>query len=296
MENWRTDLGPLAPLITAETRDLCVDGAGRVWTDDGRGFQESAIALSATDVRRIGVSLIEAAGGRVDDAKPIGDAALSGRVRVHLALPPVARTGPLLSLRFPAPAALGLDSFRFAAGVNPSEFAESTTLIAGVTGSGKTTLASAIIDSLPAAHRVVIVEDLAELNPRHPHTVHVTTRPANADGGGAVSMAALVRESLRMRPDSLVVGEVRGPEIRDFLAAVTAGHHGLSTIHAASLDEVVTRVTILALLAGIPREAIARLAASAIPIVAHCERLGGTVTVTAGRLRAEGDDLRIESL
>ena len=107
MENWRTDLGPLAPLITAETRDLCVDGAGRVWTDTGRGFQESAIALSATDARRIGVSLIEAAGGRVDDAKPIGDAALSGRVRVHLALPPVARTGPLLSFSVPCPRRAG---------------------------------------------------------------------------------------------------------------------------------------------------------------------------------------------
>jgi pilus assembly protein CpaF len=296
MENWRADLGPLATVITAATRDLCVDGGGRVWTDDGRGFQESSIGLTPADVRRIGVSLIEAAGGRVDDAQPVGDAALSGRVRVHLALPPVARTGPLLSLRFPALDALGIDSFRFAAGIDPSEFAGNTTLIAGITGSGKTTLASAIIDSLPAAHRVVIVEDLAELNPQHPHTVHLTTRPANADGGGAVSLAALVRESLRMRPDSLVVGEVRGPEIRDFLSAVTAGHHGLSTIHAASLDEVATRVTILALLAGIPREAIAQLVAAAIPFVAHCERVGPRVTVTAGRFRAEGADLRIDSL
>lgn len=294
MDDWRTDLGPLATLIHPDIRDLCVDGRGHVWTDAGRGFTQADLSLAPEAVRRIGVALIDGAGGRVDDARPLGDAALAGRVRAHLVLPPVARDGPLLSLRFPATAGIGLGGFAVPPGTNIRDLTAETTLIAGVTGSGKTTLATALIDALPETHRVVIVEDLAEMSPRHPHTVHLTTRAANVDGAGAVILSDLVRESLRMRPDSLVVGEIRGSEIRDFIAAATAGHHGLATIHAGGLEDVATRVTALGLLAGIPRDAIPELVVSAIPRVVLCQRTAGGVAVTAGRFAIVNNKLVVD--
>lgn len=293
MHNWRADVGPLNALITERLRDLCIDGNGRVWTDSGAGFESTGLHLEPTVVRRIGVTVIENGGGRVDDARPIGDAALAGEVRAHLVLPPVARAGPLLSLRFPSRQRVTLDDFA-ADGSTLARMTHETALIGGLTGSGKTTLASAIIDALPAPHRVVIVEDIAELSPSHQHTVHLTTRPPNVDGGGRIELADIVRESLRMRPDSLVVGEIRGAEIREFLAAVTAGHHGLSTIHARGLDEIGVRVMTLAMLAGIPRDAIAPLVVSAIPLVAVCRRVGAGVSVTTGRFVEAGGELRVE--
>lgn len=295
MDNWRTDLGPLAGLVTSDTRDLCVDGSGRVWTDSGPGFRDSGVVLDPGSVRRIGVSLIDSAGGRVDDARPIGDSAFAGNVRAHLVLPPVARDGPLLSLRFAQTESVGLTGFTCATAIDLAEIARRGTLIAGVTGSGKTTLATAMLDALPQAQRVVIVEDLAEMNPRHPHTVHLTTRTANADGGGAVGLADLVRESLRMRPDSVVVGEIRGPEIREFLAAATSGHHTVATIHAGSIEQVAARVMTLALLAGVPRSVVAELVESAIPSVTFCRRTDRGFTVSTGRFVAERKRLRVVS-
>ena len=292
MHNWRADLGPLNALITESLRDLCIDGAGRVWTDSGTGFEPTGVRLEPAIVRRIGVTVIENGGGRVDDARPIGDAALAGEVRAHLVLPPVARAGPLLSLRFPARQRVTLDDFA-SEGSALARLTHEAALIGGITGSGKTTLASAVIDALPDRHRVVIVEDIAELSPKHQHTVHLTTRPPNVDGGGRIDLADLVRESLRMRPDSLVVGEIRGAEIREFLAAVTAGHHGLSTIHARGLDEIGVRVMALAMLAGIPRDAIATLVVSAIPLVALCQRVGAGVSVTTGRFVDADGELRV---
>lgn len=293
MENWRADLGPLSVLLTDSLRDLCVDGDGRAWVDDGRGFRDTTVTLTPGEVRHIGAALIESGGGRVDDARPIGDAALGGVLRAHLALPPIARTGPLLSIRFPSRSRLGLDAFTSASGDDLSRLARETSLIAGVTGSGKTTLAAAVIDSLPREARVVIVEDLAELNPGHSHSIHLTARAANADGGGAIRVGQLVSETLRMRPDSLVLGEIRGEEIRDFLAVTSAGHHGISTIHAGNLDAVADRVTTLALLAGIPFAAIAPLVAETVSSVAFCSRVGDSVNVSLGRFVCDGPRLRV---
>jgi pilus assembly protein CpaF len=292
MDNWRADLGPLVPFVTEGVRDLCVDGVGRVWSDNGAGFRETGLVLDPVTVRRIGVTVIEQGGGRVDDSRPIGDAALAGEIRAHLVLPPVARAGPLLSLRFPTKTRISLDDFTVEDTRQLASLTDETTLIGGVTGSGKTTLAAAVVDSLPDAHRVVIVEDLAEMNPRHDHTIHLTTRAANADGGGFVGLAELVRESLRMRPDSLVVGEIRGAEIREFLAAVTAGHHGLSTIHANGLDQIAVRVMTLGMLAGIPRDAIAPLVVASVPRVALCTRTGSGVAVTTGHFVEVSGTLR----
>ncbi len=278
------ELGPLAALVSDRTRDVCTDGVGRVWVDDGGGFELSNVTLTPHDARFIGVGLVESGGGRVDDSKPIGDASLAGRVRVHVALPPVARDAPLVSLRFPRPARVGLEDFEFADDHARTACMTGSLLIAGVTGSGKTTFLSAILDSTPETHHVVVIEDISEISSEHRNTAYLSTRVANPDGGGFIDLTQLVRESLRMRPDVLVIGEIRGAEFRDYLLALTSGHRGIATVHAGSLSEVGARLTALALVAGIPLDAAVGLVQSAIPTVAVCERVGERVRVTVGKL------------
>lgn len=287
-------LGPLAALVTATTRDICIDGRGLAWVDNGKGFESSDIVLSPRDVRHIGVDLIERGGGRVDDARPVGDAALPGRMRAHLALPPIARDGPLLSIRFPSARTLDLTDFDIDTESRRELLSGNSVLVAGITGSGKTTVVSALAGSRPATERIVIIEDITELDPRHGHVASLTTRAANPDGGGEVTLGQLVVEALRMRPDMLIVGEIRGPEIRDFLLALTAGHRGLATVHASSLEAVPARMTTLALLAGIPHAAVATLIAQAVDVVALCERTDEGFRVTTARLVDDDGALRID--
>ncbi len=278
------ELGPLAGLVTDRTRDICTDGTGRAWVDNGDGFVLSGLTLTPHDARFIGVGLVESGGGRVDDSRPIGDASLAGRVRVHVALPPVARDAPLISLRFPRPTRVRLDDFEFADDAARIACLTGSLLIAGVTGSGKTTLLSAILDSTTDADRVVVIEDVSEISTEHLNTAYLSTRVANPDGGGQIDLTQLVRESLRMRPDVLVIGEIRGAELRDYVLALTSGHRGIATVHAGSLADVGARLTALALVAGIPFDAVAGLVQSAISTVAVCERVGSGVTVTVGKL------------
>lgn len=146
-------------------------------------------------------------------------------------------------------------------------------LITGGTGSGKTTVLGAMLALVPPAERIVIVEDTAELHPEHPHVVRLQSRPANIEGAGLVSMRDLVRQSLRMRPDRIVVGEVRGAEVVDLLTAMNTGHEGgCGTVHANTPDDVPTRIQALGLTAGVPRDAVNALLASAIDSVVHVRR------------------------
>lgn len=296
VDDWLTDLGPVLPFITPRTRDLAIDGSGRVWTDEGGGFDGHDVRLDPVTVRRIGATLIDRAGGRIDDAKPIGDAALVGAVRAHMVLPPVARLGPLLSLRFPARERIPLSAFTVRGANDLAQLIDHTTLIAGVTGSGKTTLASGLIDQYPESARVVIIEDITELDPRHDHTVHLTVRQPNPDGGGSVALPDLVRESLRMRPDVLVVGEIRGVEIRDFFAAVTAGHRGLATVHAGSLAAVASRVRTLSMLAGISVDVAAELACSAVSRIVLCHRSENAFVAEIGEFAIANGELVVRPL
>jgi len=289
----KIELGPLGSLVSQHTRDLCTDGDGRVWIDDGNGFTSTGVTLAPHDVRFIGVGLVESGGGRVDDSKPVGDSALPGSVRAHVVLPPVSRDAPLLSLRFPRPNRVRLDDFVFADGRARDACMTGSLLIAGVTGSGKTTLLSAILDSVPESERAVVIEDMSEISSEHQNTAYLATRSANPDGGGRIDLAQLVRESLRMRPDLLVVGEVRGVEFLDYVLALTSGHRGLTTVHAGSLADVGARLTALALVSGIPLDAVPALVRSAIPTVAVCERRGDTVFVTVGTVVADNGELRV---
>jgi len=286
-------LGPLAYVVDDDVRDLCVTGDGRVWRSDGRGFVETDITVDPREARRIGVGLVETAGGRVDDARPLGDAALAGQVRVHVVLPPVARGGPVVTLRFPRHNPVTTDDYLVDSEWDWEGLVNQSILITGATGSGKTTLLELLMSRIPASERILVIEDIPEITPRHSHAVFLCTRAANAEGAGQVTMGALVRESLRMSPNRIALGEVRGAEIIDLLLALTAGHPGLSSLHARTLGEVPERLTALGMIAGRDPVTIARLATVAFDRIIHCERTESGIRLSSGVLRRVGDVLEV---
>jgi len=286
-------LGPLASAVDDDVRDVCVTGDGRVWRREGRGFVATDIIVDPREARRIGVGLVETAGGRVDDARPFGDAALAGEVRIHVALPPIARDGAALTLRFPRQNPVTVGDYAVDDDWDWRELVDQSILITGATGSGKTTLIEFLMSHAPTSERIVVIEDIPEISPRHPHAVFLCTRAANAEGAGHVSMSTLVRESLRMSPDRIVLGEVRGVEIVDLLVALTAGHLGLSSLHARSLRDVPERLTALGMVAGLAPETVARLAAVAFDRIIHCERTASGSRLSSGALRLVGERLEI---
>lgn len=293
-------LGPLATVVGPGVRDVCVTAHGDVWVDSGRGLSQiPMLRVTPATARYVAVALMELAGRTVDDAHPIGDAAIGHRVRINVVLPPASPNGPEVSLRFHDDTATTLDSFRTHSGESVREVIEESVrqgdslLIAGATGAGKTTVARLALELVESTRRIVIVEDVPELAPAHPHVVRLTTVPPTADGAGGIDLRDLVRASMRMRPDWLVVGEVRGPEILDMAVALTSGHAGICTVHARSLGDIPARLTALGLLAGVSPSAIAELMSGAFSRVLLCERRGSGAVVTKGRVRADGARLVI---
>ncbi len=281
------EFGLLAALVAdPEVTDVFVNG-GAVWADRGAGPRlQSALRLSAVDARALAVRLIGLAGRHVDEAAPCVDARLGDGLRVHVVLPPIAPHGPLISIRLPAVSPWTIDALeaggffpgRTRARVEALVSERRNVLVSGAAGSGKTTLLSAMLGLAPPDERIVVIEDVGELRAEHPHLVSLETRQSNLEGAGEVGLSRLVREALRMRPDRLVLGECRGEEIRDLLAALNTGHDGgAGTIHANSLADVPARLEALGALAGLGPEAVARQAASALDAVIHVERS------TAGR-------------
>ncbi|GAA1942407.1 hypothetical protein GCM10009717_05980 [Agromyces allii] len=205
-------------------------------------------------------------------------------IRVHAVLPPVSTTGTLLSIRIPRAARLRLDALArtgMLSGDHERVLRDAVRsrrnlLVTGAGGTGKTTLLSALLAEAPAAERIVVIEDVAELQIAHPHVVSLEARQPNIEGSGRIGLDALLREALRMRPDRLVVGECRGPELRELLSALNTGHDGgAGTLHANSLDDVVARLEALGSSAGLSPEAVARQASSAFDLVVHLERVDG---------------------
>ena len=286
-------LGPLASAVDDDVRDLCVTGDGRVWRSDGRGFVATDITVDPREARRIGAGLVDTAGGRVDDARPLGDAALAGQVRIHVALPPIARDGAIVTLRFPRRTPVTTADYQVDAEWDWAELVDQSILITGATGSGKTTLLELLMARVPISERILVIEDIPEISPRHPHAVFLCSRGANAEGAGRVTMGALVRESLRMSPDRIVLGEVRGAEIVDLLLALTAGHPGLSSLHARSLEDVPERLTALGMVAGLAPATVARLATVAFDRIIHCERTELGIRLRTGVLRRVGKGLEV---
>jgi pilus assembly protein CpaF len=281
-----TGAGPLEVLLQRPgVTDVVVNGPDEVYVDVGNGLQREAIQFSDDSaVRRLAQRLASGAGRRLDDSSPFVDVRLRDGTRFHAVLAPVASPGTCLSLRVPARKALSLDDLVRAGSINGPgadllrDLVRCGTafLISGGTGSGKTTLLAALLAEADAGERIVVVEDSSELRPRHPHVVSLEARPANVEGVGEISLRDLVRQSLRMRPDRLVVGEVRGSEIVDMLAALNTGHQGgACTIHANSARDVPARMEALGLAAGMPREAVHAQLAAALDVVIHLRHSHG---------------------
>src|SRR6195952_2832575 len=292
-------LGPLEPLLGDPTVDeVMVNGPGQVWVErDGRIEQTSARFAGESDLRHAIERILAPLGRRVDEAEPLCDARLPDGSRVNVVIPPLALGGPCLTIRRFRRSALTPDEL-VACGswtaplrdfLAQAVRARLNILVTGGTGSGKTTTLNALSSFVPGDERIVTIEDTAELRLQQPHVVRLEARPPSVEGRGEVTIRRLVRNALRMRPDRIVVGEVRGAEALDMLAAMTTGHEGsLSTVHAGSPAEALRRLETLALMAGVglPYGAVREQVADALDLVVHQARLAdGTRRVGAG---AEG--------
>lgn len=297
--------GPLEPLLAMRgVTDVLVNGPRDVWLDRGAGLERAAVSFpDDAAVRRLAQRLVSSSGGRLDDAMPYADAVLPDGTRVHAVLPPLV-AHPTISLRVLARRPLGLAELidrglprELADLLRAVVAARLAFVISGGTGSGKTTLLGALLGTTPAAERLVLIEDAAELVVAHPHVVRLVTRSANLEGAGAVGQRELVRQALRMRPDRLVVGEFRGAEMVELIVALNTGHEGCAaTLHANSAADVPARFTALGALAGLPADAVASLVASAVDVVVHLRRGrdGRRAVSEIGLLGRVDDELQVE--
>ncbi|WP_329026736.1 MULTISPECIES: TadA family conjugal transfer-associated ATPase [unclassified Streptomyces] len=275
--------GVLEPLLAdPDVTDVLVSAPDRVWVDRGRGLELTGVAFAdAAAVRRLAQRLAAVAGRRLDDARPWVDARLPDGTRMHAVLPPVSVGSTCLSLRVVRPRAFALTELVEAGTVPPGGDrvltalveARVSYLISGGTGAGKTTLLASLLGVVGERERIVLAEDSSELRPDHPHVVRLESRPANQEGAGQVTLRDLVRQALRMRPDRLVVGEVRGSEVTELLAALNTGHEGGSgTVHANAACHVPARLEALGTAAGLDRLALHSQLAAALSVVVHLVR------------------------
>lgn len=297
-------LGPLEVLLAdPSVEEVMVNGPGTVYVERGGRIEPTAVAFADEEELRNTIERILAPlGRRVDELSPMVDARLADGSRVNVVIPPLAIDGPLVSIRRfgarrPGPAelvALGTLSAGQREELEAAVAARRSVLVSGGTGSGKTTLLNALSSFIDPGERVVTIEDAAELRLQQPHVVRMEGRPAGVEGRGEVTIRDLLRNALRMRPDRIVIGEVRGPEALDLLTALNTGHDGaLSTVHANSPADALSRLETLALMAGVglPHAAVAEQVQRGIDLVVHLERRpdgARVVTEIAEVVRAAG--------
>jgi pilus assembly protein CpaF len=269
-------------LCDEDVSDVLVNGAGPVWVDRGNGPVATDVMIDdEQSVRRLAQRLVAACGRRLDDAVPFADARLADGTRLHAILPPLSPGGTSLSLRLPPRRTFTLadlvrvGSISSAAADLLRDVVQQRLafVISGGTGTGKTTVLSTLLSLADPQERIVLVEDAIELRPHHPHVVRLESRLPNAEGAGGVDLSVLVRQALRMRPDRLVVGEVRGREVVDLLAALNTGHDGgASTLHANRAEHVPARFEALGVAAGLSRDAVHSQLAAAVEAVLQVRR------------------------
>jgi pilus assembly protein CpaF len=278
-------LGPLEDLLAdPSVEEVMVNGPDRVYVERGGRLEETEIGFADEEELRNAIERILAPlGRRIDELSPMVDARLPDGSRVNAVIPPLAIDGPALSIRRfaarrPSPADL-VEMGSLTAGqrdlLEVAVTGGRSVLVSGGTGSGKTTLLNAISSFIEVGERVVTIEDAAELRLQQPHVVRLESRPPSVEGMGEVTVRDLLRNALRMRPDRIVIGEVRGPEALDLLTALNTGHDGaLSTVHANSPADAIARIETLALMAGVglPHGAIAEQARRGIDLVVQIER------------------------
>jgi pilus assembly protein CpaF len=287
--------GPLERLIADDSvTEIMVNGPHDIWVErQGRLYPTSVQFNDESHLRRIINKIVAEVGRRIDESSPMVDARLPDGSRVNVIIPPLSLSGPLVTIRKFGNKRLDLmDLIRLGSlSADAVEFlrrcilAELNILISGGTGTGKTTLLNALSAAIPDTDRIVTIEDAAELKLNQRHVLRLESRPKNIEGEGEISIRDLVRNSLRMRPDRIVIGEVRSAEALDMLQAMNTGHEGsLSTVHANSPRDALSRVETMVLMAGfdLPMRAIRQQMASALDLIVHLERLDdGTRRVTA---------------
>lgn len=293
--------GPLQPLLGVDgVTDVLVNGPDEVYLDRGDGLERQTVRFpDDAAVRRLAQRLASHAGRRLDDASPWVDARLPDGTRVHAVLAPLARPGTVISLRVPARRRFSLAGLLRVGALDDHSAgllrdlisARVAFMVTGGTGSGKTTVLAALLGEVDAGERIVVVEDASELRPDHPHVIGLEARPPNVEGIGQVTVRDLVRQALRMRPDRLVVGEVRGAEVVDLLAALNTGHEGgCGTVHANSPAALPARFEALGVAAGLSRSAVHSQLAAGVHAVVHVSRVaGGRVVSDIAMLAAAGD-------
>jgi pilus assembly protein CpaF len=294
--------GLLEPLLRdPRTTDVLVNGPAEVWIDRGSGLERAPVRFpDEAAVRRLAQRLAAATRKRLDDARPWVDGTLPDGTRLHAILPPLALHGTCLSLRSFRSRAFSVSDL-VAVGTLTAESAQLVQavvrgrlafLVTGGTGSGKTTLLSTLLGLVDPTERLLLVEDAPELRPDHGHVLRLTTRASNVEGAGEVTLRDLVRQSLRMRPDRVVVGEVRGAEVIELLTAFNTGHEGgAGTVHANSAVELPARLEALGALGGLERAALHSLLAASVQVALHLRRSpeGLRTLAEIGVLRRTGD-------
>ena len=285
IEREATGLGPLEELLQdPEVEEVMVNGNERVYVERAGRIEEVPVSFADDDQLRNTIERILAPlGRRVDELSPMADARLPDGSRVNVVIPPLAVDGPAVSIRRFSIERPGPEDL-IAMGTLTDDQAETlrlaiadhrSVLISGGTGSGKTTLLNALAKFIDPAERIVTIEDAAELNLGQPHVVRLESRPPSIEGRGEVTIRDLLRNALRMRPDRILIGEVRGPEALDLLTALNTGHDGaLSTVHASSAEDALGRLEVLTLMAGIglPLDVIGRQLRRGIDLVVHLAR------------------------
>lgn len=298
--------GPLDALLQLSgITDVLVNAPDEVWIDRGGGLERVPLRFpDEAAVRRLAQRLAAQAGRRLDDNSPYVDAALADGTRLHAVLPPIAGAGTCLSLRTFRRRGFTVDELADEGTLTPrsrqlvGEIVRSRLafLVTGGTGSGKTTLLGAVLGLVDPGERLVFVEDAAELRTTHPHVVRLAARPPNVEGAGEVSLRDLVRQALRMRPDRLVVGEVRGAEVVELLTALNTGHAGSAgTVHANSAAELPPRLEALGALGGLNRHAVHSQIAAALQVALHLARRpdGRRVLAEIAVFRSEAGFVRV---
>ena len=262
--------------------DILVNGHKEVWMDQGQGLEKTKLTfLNEESVRSLAQKLALSTGRRLDQSQPYVDAQLTKTIRFHAVLSPIANPGTVISLRIHRPQIISLSELVSNNTLTNSQKDFLTKLlddkksfvICGGTGSGKTTLLNSLLSDVNINQRILIIEDSRELNPKHPHVVSLEGRPANIEGMGLITLKDLIKQSLRMRADRLIIGEVRGVEVVDWLSALNTGHTGSAgTIHANSIHEIIIRFESLGLMAGLSKEVIHSQLRTALDYVIHIER------------------------
>ena len=278
-------LGPLEDLLAdPRVEEVMVNGPEQVYVERGGKIEASQVSFESEEELRNAIErILSPLGRRIDELSPMVDARLADGSRVNVVIPPLSIDGPVVSIRRFGAQRPGPRELVELGTLDPGQrdllersvAARRSILISGGTGSGKTTLLNAISSFIAAGERVVTIEDAAELRLQQPHVVRLESRPASVEGRGEVTIRDLLRNALRMRPDRIVIGEVRGAEALDLLTALNTGHDGaLSTVHANSPADAIARIETLALMAGVglPHGAIAEQARRGIDLVVQIER------------------------